>query len=94
MELIDREQILERAKQTAYYFAIKGILTEIPTVDVVLVVHGRWFDPECDDGKTIWHCNICDYPISNIAGYPSYSYCPNCGAMMDVPNLDTEGGAT
>lgn len=94
MELIDREQLLERAKQTAYYFAIKGILTEIPTVEAVLVVHGRWVKHKKITGFV--YCSVCEDVYIDAAWLADgkWGYCPNCGARMDVPNLDTEGGAT
>lgn len=44
---------------------------------------GRWFDAENDNGRTVWHCSCCDYPVAVIAGYPAYHFCPNCGAKMD-----------
>ena len=60
-----------------------GLIDEIPAADVVEVRHGRWMDAESDDGCTVWHCSVCDYPIKTIGGYPIYHYCPNCGALMD-----------
>lgn len=45
--------------------------------------HGHWFDPEDDDGRTAWHCSVCDYVVKTIGFYPNYNYCPCCGARMD-----------
>ena len=44
---------------------------------------GHWFDPEDDDGRTAWHCSVCDYVVKTIGFYPNYNYCPCCGARMD-----------
>lgn len=46
-------------------------------------MHGHWFDPEDDDGRTAWHCSVCDYVVKTIGFYPNYNYCPCCGARMD-----------
>lgn len=63
---------------------------DIPTVDAVPVVHGRWEDAH--EIKSFRHTNIpvvqcseckvyfCD--IINNHHY-MYNYCPNCGARMD-----------
>ena len=56
---------------------------KIPSADVAPVRHGRWMDVESDDGCIVWHCSVCDYPVKTIGGYPSYRYCPMCGARMD-----------
>lgn len=56
-------------------------LKHIPAADVAPVRHGKW---ERDD---YWRCSACEikflYPRANY-----YSYCPYCGAEMDVPDTD------
>lgn len=74
--------ILEKAIGTDAYFQIKSILTSTKATDVAPVKHGRWIDAESDDGRTVWHCSKCSYPIKTIGGYPIYKYCPMCGARM------------
>ena len=53
------------------------------SVDAAPVVHGKWFDGECDDGGELWYCSRCNYPVKTIAGRPAFDYCPHCGAKMD-----------
>ena len=65
--------------RSAFYKCI----TSMPAADVAPVRHGRWMDVESDDGCIVWHCSVCDYPVKTIGGYPSYRYCPMCGARMD-----------
>ena len=55
----------------------------IEPADVVEVVHGKWIDPEDDDGGTTWHCSKCGIPAKTTWGIPYGNYCPNCGAKMD-----------
>lgn len=57
------------------------IVDEAPTVEERK--RGHWFDPEDDDGRTAWHCSVCDYVVKTIGFYPNYNYCPCCGARMD-----------
>ena len=52
-----------------------------PAADVAPVAHGRWIDPEDDDGGTLWHCSKCGYPVKAIAK-PNCNYCPKCGCKM------------
>lgn len=56
---------------------------EVPAADVAPVRHGRWCDPESDDGGYEWHCSCCGFPARVLLGPPGYQYCPGCGAMMD-----------
>lgn len=61
----------------------------IPAADVAPVVHGRWIDPEDDDGGTLWHCSKCGYPVKTIAK-PNCNYCPKCGCKMREGNDGTK----
>ena len=64
-------------------------LKSVPIVDAVEVVHGRWF---MRGGR--FRCSECDAVALlkldiNVGGYREYghfrsSYCPNCGAKMDL----------
>lgn len=58
------------------------VISDFPAADVAEVRHGKWIDPEDDDSATTWYCSKCSYPVRTMGGYPSYSYCPNCGALM------------
>ena len=62
---------------------------DAPAADVAPVVHGRWIDPEDDDGGTLWHCSKCGYPVKTIAK-PNCNYCPKCGCKMREGNDGTK----
>ena len=56
-------------------------LFNVPTVDAVEVVHGRWIVKEHSapyGGYHLFHCSECDEPNAK-----EKNYCPNCGAKMD-----------
>ena len=59
------------------------VIRQMPTVDAVPVVHGRWNN--MDGYKTRKVCSECGWDVPEYGKF--YSYCPNCGAKMD-------GGAT
>ena len=69
--------------------SLAGIMKETPAADVAPVVHGRWIDPEDDDGGTLWHCSKCGYPVKTIAK-PNCNYCPKCGCKMREGNDGTK----
>ena len=52
-------------------------LEEMPTVDAVEVVHGRWICLE--PVMCLFVCSECGKRIV----HESFNYCPNCGAKMD-----------
>lgn len=66
------------------------LIDEIPTVDAVEVVHGRWL---YDSGSGKYSCSACDenalsFRKDTLYGGDLYEvcltdYCPNCGAKMD-----------
>ena len=60
------------------------LLNELPSIDTVPVVHGRWIY-----GITLNHewrkCSEC-LVSQDIFG--CFTYCPNCGARMDGGNDD------
>lgn len=52
--------------------------------------HGRWIDEEWGD----WRCSYCrklytfdDYGDVHPLDDCGYNYCPNCGAIMDLPSI-------
>ncbi|WP_147539490.1 hypothetical protein [Anaerotruncus rubiinfantis] len=68
---------------------IGGAIKGLPAADVAPVVHGRWIDPEDDDGGTLWYCSKCGYPVKTIAK-PNCNYCPKCGCKMREGNDGTK----
>ena len=51
--------------------------------DVAPVVHGRWLYGDYYDIGDV--CSECDWDSQMT--HPSYRYCPNCGAKMDLEAL-------
>jgi hypothetical protein len=69
------------------------MLDKQPTLDYAPVVHAAWLK----ERSGIRRCSYCDkgYRITN--GGPNvmtFSYCPNCGAKMDMEKEDTRNGET
>lgn len=63
-------------------------LADVPTVDAVEVVHGRWEYHWFDS-----YCSVCGW--ENRADRVTrcrddYPYCPNCGAKMDGERKDDD----
>lgn len=62
---------------------VRSIIQRAPAADVAPVVHGRWL---CGDYYDIGDvCSECDWDSQMT--HPSYRYCPNCGAKMDLDAL-------
>ena len=57
---------------------LEGRLAEAPAVDAAPVVHGRWIK-HCDCVE----CSACGY-VCWADSAPTYDYCPNCNAKMDL----------
>ena len=64
-------------------------IAQMPTVDAVEVVHGRWVT---EPWEVVKRCSVCGKLPNAIPGSrnePCYSpYCPNCGAKMDGERKD------
>lgn len=61
------------------------MIADAPTVDAVPVVHGRWIKTYTCGGEWLWgyDCDQCK------ADSPRRSnYCPNCGANMDLEEVE------
>ena len=60
----------------ALHDIMPNVIDDLPTVDAVEVVHGRWIDAReyCGD----FMCSKCDA----LYGTNKFNYCPNCGADM------------
>lgn len=83
-----KKEIIEQLRIAEHnYQAVKETVNQQAENFIKLLAeerkHGHWFDPEDDDGRTAWHCSVCDYVVKTIGFYPNYNYCPCCGARMD-----------
>ena len=105
--LIDADAFIQEHCADCKYFRVNGICThddpvcgsaqivaELPTIDAVEVVHGRWVDRY--GGKyanPVYDCSVCGKtaPRRNTMDVLGNwrteqffaNYCPNCGAKMD-----------
>ena len=68
----------------------KDILSIVPTVDAVQVVHGHWIDETFAPWGLVHHPYKCDQ-CGDHSEAPS-NYCPNCGAIMDGKDGDNHEG--
>lgn len=59
---------------------IRDVIRGVPAADVAPVVHGRW--NSMDGYKTRKVCSECGWDVPEYGKF--YSYCPNCGAKMDL----------
>jgi len=57
------------------------VVSGLPTVDAVPVVHGHW--KEDTGGYGFWLCSHCGFVSEASAADLLYRYCPHCGARMD-----------
>lgn len=85
-EYIEREAA-EDAAGEAYLKGLNPVwaVRDVPTADVVPVVHGRWSESKehfyLNNGCKEWinfYCSECDAPNNSPT-----DYCPHCGAKMD-----------
>ena len=81
-DMISRAAAIDAVKRAAYWNDAERKITELPAVDAVPVVHGRWITHKTPSGhKTVFErCSICKTPTIVTRKTP---YCPNCGARMD-----------
>lgn len=65
---------------------ILRIVDELPAADVAPVVHARWIHTNslCDLFCEVWQCSCCSAEDENGV---LYNFCPNCGAKMDLEEL-------
>ena len=56
----------------------RNTIVDVPTIDAVEMVHGRWII--CSDGYYP-HCSVCNEEPKHGE---MTSFCPNCGAKMDL----------
>lgn len=83
-----KKEIIKQLRTAEHNFKAMEVTVNQQAENVIKLLaeerkHGHWFDPEDDDGRTAWHCSVCDYVVKTIGFYPNYNYCPCCGARMD-----------
>ena len=65
--------------------AIRQLVGLAKEQDVVPVRHGRWKPFDLTYGRSVYCCTAC-WQAENVPtamGVPMFTYCPNCGAIMD-----------
>lgn len=78
MRLINAHAIPWQLSDDLELYVTKAAILEMPAVDAVPVVHGRWVDA----GRGIKACSNCNHGIKEHMACANH-YCPNCGAKMD-----------
>lgn len=74
---IDVDALIEKFKAEHDWSSVY-IVEDMPTADVVEVVHGKWIpEPNC-----YYRCSNCKGHLVSIQNKINYSYCPYCGAKM------------
>jgi predicted RNA-binding Zn-ribbon protein involved in translation (DUF1610 family) len=71
-----------KSAYAAFWKAGKEI-QKLPTVDAVEVVHGRCVYVRDEELIDHWECSVCGRYIP-WEYHLDWSYCPNCGAKMDL----------
>lgn len=81
VRLEDVKELLIGLESLPWEEEVDYMLGDLPVVDAVPVVHGRWvFNPRIGEHE----CSNCKGSISlsdDTASHPRY--CPQCGAKMD-----------
>lgn len=92
MKLIDMDALFKKFENIGWYDnadrdIAEDIILDFPTVDAEPVKHGHWVF-----GSTLGHswmkCSECC--VSQSGQTLCFTYCPNCGARMDLP-VEHEG---
>lgn len=83
----------ETEYQDGYYDGFCDGIAEVeeaPTIEAEPVMHGRWID-RTKSVKGLWDyrfdCSTCGHIFWN-AGIKNFNYCPNCGAKMDLEEIE------
>ena len=79
-DLISRAAAIDAVYYKPNHKMAIEVLKEVPAVDAVPVVHGRWVISPGSPWP-IRDCSVCGE--QQISAYAT-KYCPNCGAKMDL----------
>lgn len=83
LERIKRNPKMDGHEQDiiAAIVALSEMIDDAPTVDAVLVRHGRWlpYNSKYGHDEKVYLCNQCNHNV----GFKKMNFCPNCGARMD-----------
>ena len=62
------------------------IINSLPTIDATPVKHGEWIDVMTEEWCTFdeCKCSVCGVVEYFNKGWKKFSYCPSCGAKMEV----------
>jgi hypothetical protein len=90
MRLIDGDTLWEKLEDEPWYdnadrdeIALP-IVAAAPTVDAVVVRHGRWeYIPQTLNTLSQLRCSFCGWWSIDPSIDGAYNYCPNCGCRMD-----------
>ena len=78
MRLINADDIHYCMYDLDNYFSFSAVtddeIAEMPTIDAMLVVHGKWIKY-----ITCYRCSICGYQVTGVS-----NFCPDCAAKMDL----------
>lgn len=76
---------INRNTPHAYYIqtgidAVRDFVRDLPPSDVQEIKHGKWIFQRAEGSifDDYFICSSCKYEC-----HADYSYCPNCGAMME-----------
>lgn len=88
MALVDKDVVFDKINK-AYgegnLINLKQIINNIPTVDAVPIVHGKWLHDE-SGANFCSECMKYAYEDEEYHMILHTKYCPHCGARMDGEN--------
>lgn len=97
MRLIDADVLMPNAEYKGKYDTVNAYdIVNCPTIEAEPVRHGKWIRGDLVEIVFItevylWKCSECGEEfkeIENNIGH--YHYCTNCGAEMDLDEVDDE----
>ena len=92
MEYIEREKVLEIAKDNYYsdfhksmadLISLRELLEDTPAADVAEVRHSYWQCSNVRMSSRDITCRYCHRTETISNGEEDFEYCPHCGAKMD-----------